>query len=311
MNTDTPKATRILLVDDKPTNLDILYQALEDEGYELLVALSGEEALEVTRAAQPSLILLDINMPGMDGFETCRQLKADPKTADAVVLFLSARGDTTDKVKGLELGAVDYIGKPFEFEEVIARVRKHLETKYRQNELEDRNRELEQQVVESSSELDEATLKNLIHSGETETVEFKSSLRWNLHTDKADSNIENASLKTLCGFLNSKGGLLVIGVNDEGKPVGLGIDNFRSQDKQLLHLNNLFNKHIGPEFSEYMNAVIMQFKGTDVLTVKCGSSPKAVFFRREGKEIFFVRSGPATRSLTPSQILSYLETRKG
>ena len=108
-----PGIGRLLLVDDNPTNLQVLFQALEQEGYELLIAQSGEEALQIAQDAQPQLILLDINMPGMNGYETCRRLKADPNTKDAVVVFLSARGDVDDKVRGLELGAVDYIESLF------------------------------------------------------------------------------------------------------------------------------------------------------------------------------------------------------
>ena len=303
-------STRILLVDDTPANLDILYRALEDEGFELLVALSGEEALEVAKAANPSLILLDINMPGMDGFEVCEQLKADPETRDSVIIFLSARGATRDKVKGLELGAVDYIDKPFEFEEVIARVRKHLDLQQRQNELEARNRELEQRKEGSFPRLDEAVLRDLIANGEGETLEFKSTLRWNLHTGKPGKEIENATLKTVSGFLNSDGGTLLIGVDDDGAALGLDTDKFPSRDKMLLHLNNLINAHVGLEFAEFVRTSIIQLAGVDVLAVQCNPSPKPVFFRRDGKEIFYVRAGPASQALSPSQIISYLENRK-
>lgn len=126
---------QILLVDDNPTNLQVLYQALEEQGHELLIAQSGAEALEIAAAARPALILLDINMPGMDGFETCRRLKANDATSDCVVIFLSARDSVQDKVEGLKLGAVDYVSKPFQFEEVVARVRTQLELKRAQEEL--------------------------------------------------------------------------------------------------------------------------------------------------------------------------------
>jgi len=126
---------RVLLVDDNPTNLQVLYQALEQQGYELLVAQSGEEALEIAAAAEPALILLDINMPGMDGFETCKYLKQDELTRDIVIIFLSARDQVQDKVKGLQLGAVDYVSKPFQFEEVVARVNTQIELKRAQEEL--------------------------------------------------------------------------------------------------------------------------------------------------------------------------------
>jgi sigma-B regulation protein RsbU (phosphoserine phosphatase) len=118
---------RILLVDDTPTNLQVLLQTLDGQGHELLVAMSGEDALKLARSALPSLILLDIMMPGIDGFETCRRLKADPATSGIAVIFMSALSETKDKVQGLELGAVDYITKPFQAPEVIARVNTHLE----------------------------------------------------------------------------------------------------------------------------------------------------------------------------------------
>jgi adenylate cyclase len=133
----------ILLVDDNTTNLHVLFQTLSDRGYKLLVAKSGEQALRIARQVQPVLILLDILMPGLDGYETCRQLKADPVTHEAVVMFLSALGETPDKVRGLELGAVDYITKPFQAEEVIARVSTHLTMRRLQQQLAWRNQELD------------------------------------------------------------------------------------------------------------------------------------------------------------------------
>ena len=126
---------QVLLVDDNPTNLQVLYQALEEEGHELLIALNGQEALEIAASAQPALILLDINMPVMDGFETCRRLKEDPATREIVVIFLSARDSVADKVEGLKLGAVDYVSKPFQFEEVVARVHTQLALKRAREEL--------------------------------------------------------------------------------------------------------------------------------------------------------------------------------
>ena len=117
----------ILLVDDNAANLQMLYQLLEKSvGGKLLVAKSGEAALAIARKQIPDLILLDIMMPGIDGYEVCRRLKADPATERVPIIFLSALDETADKVKGLQLGAVDYVSKPFQAEEVIARVNTHL-----------------------------------------------------------------------------------------------------------------------------------------------------------------------------------------
>jgi sigma-B regulation protein RsbU (phosphoserine phosphatase) len=116
----------ILLVDDQPTNLKVLLQTLEGLGCKLLVAMNGETALAIAQKARPDLILLDIMMPGINGFEVCQRLKADPDTQKIPVIFLSALDETGDKVRGLQLGAVDYVVKPFQPEEVIARVNTHL-----------------------------------------------------------------------------------------------------------------------------------------------------------------------------------------
>jgi len=122
---DAPKAT-ILVVDDSPVNLRLIVRTLEGRGYRLLAAKSARAALDIARQVRPDLILLDVMMPEMDGFEVCRTLKANPDTRDAIVVFLSALGEVTDKVTGLELGASDYITKPIQAEEVIARVANHV-----------------------------------------------------------------------------------------------------------------------------------------------------------------------------------------
>ncbi|UCF33431.1 MAG: SpoIIE family protein phosphatase [Phycisphaerales bacterium] len=137
----------VLLVDDNPTNLQVLFQTLDGQGLKLLIAKSGETALNIARKNRPSLILLDIMMPpGIDGYETCRRLKADPDTSDAAVIFLSALDQTKDKVRGFEVGAVDYIPKPFQAEEVIARVNTHLTIRRLNRELQARHEEIEREL---------------------------------------------------------------------------------------------------------------------------------------------------------------------
>ncbi len=136
----------ILLVDDNPTNLQVLFQTLDGVGCKLLIAKNGEMALSIVGKARPDLILLDIMMPGIDGYEVCRQLKSVPATADIPVIFLSALGNTEDKVKGLQLGAVDYITKPFQPDEVIARVNTHLTIHRLKREVESRKDQLEHEL---------------------------------------------------------------------------------------------------------------------------------------------------------------------
>ena len=142
MDTPPPQQSTILLVDDNPTNLQLLFSTLKGLGHKLLVAKDGTDALKVAQWSHPDLVLLDILMSGMDGFETCKRLKADPQTQDIAVIFLSALDDTDDKIRGLSLGAVDYIAKPFQAEEVIARVETHLTIARLRLELEERNRQL-------------------------------------------------------------------------------------------------------------------------------------------------------------------------
>ncbi len=137
---------RVLLVDDNPTNLQVLSQTLSGRNYKLSVAKSGEDALRIARKAKPQLVLLDIMMPGMDGYEVCRQLKADPDIRETAVIFLSALDETKDKVKGLELGAVDYITKPFQADEVIARVNTHLTIHRLKREVQAKHDELEDEL---------------------------------------------------------------------------------------------------------------------------------------------------------------------
>jgi two-component system sensor histidine kinase/response regulator len=127
----------ILIVDDTPANLGVLVETLGAAGYQLMVAEDGEEALAQTEQSQPDLILLDVMMPGIDGFETCRRFKARESMRDIPVLFMTALNEIGDKVKAFTAGGVDYITKPIEHEEALARVRTHLTLRRLHRALED------------------------------------------------------------------------------------------------------------------------------------------------------------------------------
>lgn len=120
------KQSLVLIVDDNPTNIKVLYEVLEQANFRVLIAKNGESALEKLKAVIPDLILLDVMMPGIDGFETCRRLKANCTTQAIPVIFMTALSEVEHKTKGFHLGAVDYITKPFQQEEVLARVGLHL-----------------------------------------------------------------------------------------------------------------------------------------------------------------------------------------
>jgi putative two-component system response regulator len=141
----------ILVVDDTPENIDVLVGILRED-YRLKVARGGEQALRIVRTQPPDLILLDVMMPEIDGYEVCRQLKADATTRHVPVVFVTAKIDLADELRGLELGAVDYITKPVSPPVVKARVRTHLA-------LYDQNRELERRVMERTAQLHETRMK--------------------------------------------------------------------------------------------------------------------------------------------------------
>ncbi|MBE9129570.1 MULTISPECIES: adenylate/guanylate cyclase domain-containing protein [unclassified Coleofasciculus] len=162
--TNTPKAT-ILVVDDTPHNLRVLYAILTNRGYKVYKALNGKLALFSAQEAPPDLILLDINMPTMSGYQVCKQLKADQRTKEIPVIFISALDDALDKVKGFRVGGIDYITKPFQQEEVIARVENHLNIQGLQNALRNEQEKSErlllntlpQAIVEELKERSSAT----------------------------------------------------------------------------------------------------------------------------------------------------------
>lgn len=143
----------ILIVDDNPTNLAVLSEALAPTDWEVLVAVDGQSSIEQAQYAQPDLILLDVMMPNLDGFETCHRLKAKRDTQHIPVIFMTALNDAHEKVKGLSIGAVDYITKPFQKEEVIARVKLHLSIARLSQQLAAQNVSLEQQVQERTQQL--------------------------------------------------------------------------------------------------------------------------------------------------------------
>ncbi|MEM7034090.1 MAG: response regulator, partial [Chloroflexota bacterium] len=116
------KGKTVLIIDDHPTNLSVIAEFLENEGFEIMVAQDGKQGMEQAYLGQPDIILLDVMMPEIDGFETCHLLKQDERTKTIPVIFLTALANENDKVKGFEAGAVDYITKPIQHQEALARI---------------------------------------------------------------------------------------------------------------------------------------------------------------------------------------------
>ncbi|MEL6342706.1 MAG: response regulator [Myxococcota bacterium] len=150
MNDQPPQ---ILIIDDNVTNLKVASMHLSDYAYVVLTARSGDMGFRRALHTQPDLILLDIQMPGIDGYETCRRLKANPATSDIPVIYMTARADLEDKLKAFALGGVDYITKPFEARELLARVRTHLQLVLQQRQIERHADLLQQQIEQATMQL--------------------------------------------------------------------------------------------------------------------------------------------------------------
>lgn len=150
------KPARIMIVDDMPENLTLIKNMLNDRGFEIYALPSGPLALRAAERILPDLVLLDITMPEMDGYEVCERFKKDPRLCDIPVIFLTALNDTSDKIKGFNSGGVDFITKPFQFEEVYARVMAHLKIRSLQQRLEYQNEHLQELVDAKVRELSDA-----------------------------------------------------------------------------------------------------------------------------------------------------------
>jgi len=289
----------ILLVDDEPSCLQILVSALSGSDYRLICATKAADALALARDRRPHLVLLDVVMPEMDGFAICQHLRADAATRDLAIIFLSSLQEPKDRARGIDLGAVDFISKPFDPAEVRARVRRQVELH------EERRKFMEQQPPLSP----EQRIAEIIREGENDRTEFKSTLRWNLKGKKVDHAVEIAWLKTVAAFLNSEGGRLLVGVDDGGVPLGMKPDGFESADKYLLHVNNLLQQHIGIEHAANVRFGLHPVGDLEVLLLECSPAAKPVFLVDGGQESFYVRAGPGTRKLSMSQMLAYLSEK--
>ncbi len=159
MNKTEPPEFNILIVDDNPKNLQVLGKTLEQENYRIEFAIDGKTALEWVENLDFDLILLDIIMPEMDGFEVCKKIRSDPKKKDIPVIFLTSETNKESILKGFELGARDYVTKPFNTKELLARVKTHLELEYSKEQLQLLNRGLEEKVEERTGELRDAIEK--------------------------------------------------------------------------------------------------------------------------------------------------------
>ena len=256
----------ILVVDDNPNNLAVLSDFLGDLGFEILVARDGESALQKVEYALPDLILLDVMMPGIDGFETCRQLQSQSHTQAIPVIFMTALADSQDKVKGLSLGAVDYITKPFQQAEVLARIKLHLKLHCLQRSLTEQNAQLQQEV--DTRKAAEAALQTLNQELEKRVAERTQALAIALE------DLKQTQLHMVQGEKLAALGQLVTGIAHEiNNPINFiagNIDHASQYTQDLLELLGAYQQAFPDSTStiqDLAEEIDLEFLQTDLSKV--------------------------------------------
>jgi signal transduction histidine kinase len=275
----------ILIVDDNPNNLAVLFDFLTESGFKVLVARTGESAIQKAEYSLPDLILLDVLMPGIDGFETCRRLKAGDLTKEIPVIFMTALNETADKVKGFSLGAVDYVTKPIQNEEVLARVKAHLSVCKLTQKLQQQNVQMEQEIVDrklAQINLEQlaAELEKRVDSRTMELSQANQKLQEEVnHRQQIQENLQKSlyDLKHAQSLLiqsekMSALGQMVAGIAHEiNNPVNFICGNLnyvRDYAEDILKVLELYQQHYpdpAPEITSTAEAVELEFIQEDLM----------------------------------------------
>lgn len=316
MNDLSLEKNSILIVDDNPNNLAVLFDFLTESGFKVLVARTGESAITKAEYSLPDLILLDVLMPGIDGFETCQLLKAKDSTKDIPVIFMTALDETENKVKGFNLGAVDYVTKPIQNEEVLARVKAHLSISNLTKKLQAQNEQMQQEIADR--QLAQTNLKQLAEELEKRVAERTAELsqandRLKIEVKERQQTQENlqqsldklqqAQSLLIQSEKMSALGQMVAGIAHEiNNPVNFicgNINYVRDYVRDILKILNLYQEHYpdpGPEIEITSEAVELEFIQKDLLkmleSMQVGGSrirdiifSLGYFSRQEGQEM--------------------------
>lgn len=259
LSDDASELAKILIVDDNPTNLQVLSDSIKGQGnWRLLFATDGESAIKQVQYAQPDLILLDIMMPGIDGFETCRWLKNDALAQNIPIIFMTALADTSHKIKGLELGAVDYITKPFQKEEVMARICLHLRLSSLSQELEQKNMVLSQEISEKNRA--ESQLRSLNQELE-QRVEERTSELFNSYQQLKRTQLQLVQHEKMATLGNMMAGI----AHEINNPIGFlngSITSTKDYQEKLFEYIQVCRRHYPQEIAqvkEYEDKIDLSF----------------------------------------------------
>ncbi len=261
--------THILVVDDSPTNLRILSQILSERGYHVRAVTSGARALASVELTPPDLVLLDIRMPDMDGYAVCEQLKATPKTADIPVLFISALDDVQDKMKAFAAGGVDYITKPFQLEEVMARVQTHLALRQLQRNLQAAHDRMAQELALAAQ-----VQASFMHKTLPEIP------GWQLAVALVPTRLTSGDFYDTVVLPDGSFGLLIADVMDKG----VGAALYMAMSSALLRAYALEHPHHPELVCQAVNARLLEYTTADqFLTVFLGMlDPASKLLKRTG-----------------------------
>ncbi len=275
----------ILIVDDNPNNLAVLFDFLTESGFKVLVARTGESAIAKAEYSPPDLILLDVLMPGIDGFETCRRLKASNLTEDIPVIFMTALDETENKVKGFSLGAVDYVTKPIQNEEVLARAKAHLSIRKLNQKLRNQNVQMQQEIADRQQaqinlEQLASELEKLVNSRSLELSQANARLQEEVHQrqqiqenlQKSLHELQHAQSLLIQSEKMSALGQMVAGIAHEiNNPVNFICGNLnyvRDYVEDILKVLELYQQQYSdptPEIASTTEAVELEFIKEDLL----------------------------------------------